>query len=27
VHPELFDRIMTAILVVACLWLIVTAYW
>jgi uncharacterized membrane protein YfcA len=27
VHPELFDRIMTAILVFACLWLIVTAYW
>lgn len=26
VHPELFDRIMTVILVVACLWLVVTAY-
>ena len=26
IHPEVFDHIMTAVLVVACVWLIVTAY-
>ncbi len=26
VHPEVFDRIMTAVLVAACVWLIATAY-
>lgn len=26
IHPEVFDHIMTAILVFACVWLIVTAY-
>jgi len=26
IHPEVFDHIMTAILVIACVWLIATAY-
>lgn len=26
IHPEVFDHIMTAVLVIACVWLIVTAY-
>ena len=27
IRPDVFDHIMTAILVIACLWLIATAYW
>jgi uncharacterized protein len=27
IHPDVFDHIMTAILVIACVWLIVTAFW